>query len=898
MISVENLSKVYSAKKTVCEALRGVDFVLPESGLVFIIGKSGSGKSTLLNLLGGLDKPTSGDIAVGEKKYSEFTVRDFDNFRNEKLGFVFQDFCLIEGLTVRENIGLVLDLQTKDDCGIITDTLISVGLEGLESRYPKELSAGQKQRVAIARALVKNPRILLADEPTGNIDSKTSEAVLNILKEMSRDKLVAVISHNTDDAKKYADRIIELADGRIITDVTREEGYDNCFEIDLPEIVLPYKKPLDESELLRLNKCVRRAEGQVFFNQKSSGFIPTEQPENIGNAGSCVSKGMTPKNIIKYSVKLFKKRRLGTILTIIILAFLMSVFSMAQLFIRFDGNAQVEDYIKKDGDRGLVLSQGYYDEESLRGNVLKDDRLIEVNQSAVDELKKHYGGEIYKMYSVYIATSHKSFSIDNYKPIDAGKNYRNGYASESNGTLVCDIEYLKRLFGDSQGNLTVLHGEIKDNGGNVIITDYIADSICYFNFDNHFNSYEDIMRGNNFINGRAAVDAIIQTDYKEKFKWLFDYISLNGKPNYKDGRMVDAIDELIKKYSVLYSVNPDFKNAYLQNARTSRQSPHFFMQYLTISNTRRSMSVDGSYGLFDYLNKDGTSPDLSSMRVPSAGSPLLREDELLLSVDAYNELYETDYTYEDFQQMCENGTLEAEMNGKEISVEAARGANANSPYLNKTFKIKGVCRRGYFILSIDSYYFLKAENVIPYALVFPDSDNAMLLIGEGEKLGMLQTGAKLTLIRKVTDIVRVFDSIFFYIGLAVCAVIIAVLALNSSSSIKQNAYEIGVIRSMGGRTGQLSAVFAVQMLITGILICIFTALGSFLGVILFNNVLCGNLAEILKTPGLGDITILSYNSAIAAIDAGIILLLTVLTVAVPILAVRRIQPINIIRSRE
>lgn len=184
MITVKDVKKIYKTKKTYCEALKGVSFTLPDRGLVFILGKSGSGKSTLLNILAGFDKKTSGTITVDGKSVDKFSASEFDNMRNQKIGFIFQDFCLLEGLTVRENVRLVLDLQNSDKCNV--DLLLkSVGLEGLESRYPKELSAGQKQRVAIARALAKNPQVILADEPTGNIDSKTSKVALDILKELS-----------------------------------------------------------------------------------------------------------------------------------------------------------------------------------------------------------------------------------------------------------------------------------------------------------------------------------------------------------------------------------------------------------------------------------------------------------------------------------------------------------------------------------------------------------------------------------------------------------------------------------------------------------------------------------------------------------------------------------------
>lgn len=233
MIRVDNLTKIYKSKfKDSCVALKGVSFCLPESGFVFIVGKSGSGKTTLLSLLGGLDEITHGDIIVDGQSIKNFTQKDFVNYRNSTIGFIFQDFHLLDELTIAENIRLSLSLQNISNDELIIKSLSDVGLEGYAKRYPKELSGGEKQRVAIARALVKNPHILLADEPTGNLDSKTTEQILALLKALSKNRLVVIVSHNLGDAREYADRIIELAQGKIISDLKRNPQYDGSVKIE------------------------------------------------------------------------------------------------------------------------------------------------------------------------------------------------------------------------------------------------------------------------------------------------------------------------------------------------------------------------------------------------------------------------------------------------------------------------------------------------------------------------------------------------------------------------------------------------------------------------------------------------------------------------------------------
>ncbi|MCR3905713.1 MAG: ATP-binding cassette domain-containing protein [Tenericutes bacterium] len=220
MITLKNLTKIYQSNnehqvKALCE----VSLSLPTKGLIFVVGKSGSGKSTLLHVLGGLDSYDSGEMFVNHKSTTTFSNKDFDHYRNTSIGFIFQEYNLIESLTVKENILMASNLQNNK---ISNDQLVSllnqVDLDDITNRMPNKLSGGQRQRIAIARALIKNPQIILADEPTGSIDHETGIQILDLLKLLSKDKLIIVVSHDMEYAQKYADRIIELKDGHIISD--------------------------------------------------------------------------------------------------------------------------------------------------------------------------------------------------------------------------------------------------------------------------------------------------------------------------------------------------------------------------------------------------------------------------------------------------------------------------------------------------------------------------------------------------------------------------------------------------------------------------------------------------------------------------------------------------------
>ena len=226
MIELKNIVKHYTSRKgVVTKALNDLSVSFPSKGLVFILGKSGSGKSTLMNILGGLDVADSGEFIIEGKNIEGLSQVELDHYRNSHVGFVFQDFNIIETFTIYQNIGLALQLQgQKADKHRIDEMLEFVGLKGFGKRKGNEVSGGQKQRIAVARALIKNPRIILADEPTGNLDSKTSDQIMQLLKKVAQNNLVIVVSHDPEEAEVYADRIIRIKDGKISEDTGSDQA--------------------------------------------------------------------------------------------------------------------------------------------------------------------------------------------------------------------------------------------------------------------------------------------------------------------------------------------------------------------------------------------------------------------------------------------------------------------------------------------------------------------------------------------------------------------------------------------------------------------------------------------------------------------------------------------------
>ena len=236
MLELKSITKVYETYDDKVEALKGIDLKFRDSEFVSILGQSGCGKTTLLNIMGGLDRYTTGDLIINGKSTKDFKDRDWDAYRNYSVGFIFQNYNLIGHQSILSNVELALTIagvSKKEKRNRAIKALEEVGLKDQIHKKPNQLSGGQMQRVAIARALVNNPDIILADEPTGALDTKTSEQVMEILKKISKDKLIIMVTHNPDLAEKYSSRIIKILDGKITEDsnpIQEKEEIDNSKE--------------------------------------------------------------------------------------------------------------------------------------------------------------------------------------------------------------------------------------------------------------------------------------------------------------------------------------------------------------------------------------------------------------------------------------------------------------------------------------------------------------------------------------------------------------------------------------------------------------------------------------------------------------------------------------------
>ena len=221
MLEIKNISKSYVTGTFTQKALDNFSLKFRREEFVSILGQSGSGKTTLLNIIGGLDKYDEGDLIINDKSTKSFKEKDWDAYRNNCIGFIFQNYNLITHISILENIEMGMTLSgvgSKEKREKALEALKKVGLEEHAHKKPNQLSGGQMQRVAIARALATDPDIILADEPTGALDSKTSQQIMKLIKEISKDKLVIMVTHNRQLAEEYSTRIVELKDGKLISD--------------------------------------------------------------------------------------------------------------------------------------------------------------------------------------------------------------------------------------------------------------------------------------------------------------------------------------------------------------------------------------------------------------------------------------------------------------------------------------------------------------------------------------------------------------------------------------------------------------------------------------------------------------------------------------------------------
>ena len=842
MLEVRDLKKVYHDDSGDCLALDGVSFKLPSKGMVFVVGKSGCGKTTLLNTIGGLDQFTSGDILVNNKGLSKFSVVELDNYRNSTVGFVFQDFCLIERLSVIDNIKLSLEFQSSTKEVDFDKLLTDIGLEGLGHRYPKQLSAGQKQRVAIARAIVKDPEIILADEPTGNLDENTSNQIMDLLKEISKERLVMVISHNPEEANQYADRILEMADGKIISDKAYNEEYvDKAIILD-DKTILPGNGVVSFEEIDEINEKINKSEGEYQVLQSDEKFIKKE-PNVIEEHTELKKVKMNTKTKIKYAGFFFRKKLFFNLFMIVLLTVVTSFLAIIEVLGFIDLNKEAV----------RINMEEKFDQTYMYYNSTGSNQFEAVDRDLIEPIVEKHNGKIGYVYPISLCFNnmYNSFTLSG-KSLQYSE-INGGMITESNGVYITDYETMK--YKVNNGNeLTILSGEIKENSTGVIITDYLAD--CIINYDENYKSYDDIVNGG-FLYNRLDVDAVIKSDAYDLYAEELKLYSLKEEAGV-------ALD-LIYDYSVCYSLNPNFISDYKSYIYENKYS------YAMAANVAL-MSGKNFY---------------SQAKCTGYFQDDLKEDEVLISYAFYNELFGT--------YLNENN----DSSFTPVPIKIQLFDLDNNCFFDKEFTVTGLYKQRHltdtFRLS-DKYYMEIADvNLVPWAMEIFTQGNLYDLWDELMDNNCSEMYREPRLIFRTIQLLSVFYEVFAYISMVVILAIFLIIILNASTIIRQNVYEIGVMKALGAKTSELVVIFTLQMVITCLGVCLLLYSCSNIFMNFANKLLCSGISAYVVTDVLYNVIVFSPKFFIINIVS--ISVFTIFSIMVPILAIRKIKPLKIIKTR-
>lgn len=874
MIVVKNLTKIYKTKYHKDNiAINDVSFVLPDKGLVFIIGKSGSGKSTLLNMLGGLDTCTSGSIIADGNDLSTFKEKDFIKYRSSYIGFIFQDYHVLDNMTVRENIRLAMDIVNQNDEEKINHVMRKVDLVGYDNRYPKELSGGQKQRISVARALVKDVNVILCDEPTGNLDKKTSAQVLEMLKKLSTERLVIVVSHNMVEANTYADRIIELADGKIVLDHERSSNYSNEFKIENNTVYLPHYNDLTPNEVMLVNDLIENED--VKFKQIGNRFYDTKIEEKEVAKLEFESHYMKRKSINKIFKLFFKKRRVNFFVSIFIISLLIACFAIFQSFLNFNGNKQLYESVSEYDFDSLSLHKNYNGASNDEMSTL----FYKVEDSDIDYFYDNgYTGNIYKKYNQTLPFATLQYPmyrkyLSNYKA-----NIEQFYIKESFGVLNTDLEFVTKLYGKN-GKLEFILGSFDGPDHGIVITDYLADCYLYYNGNKTYNDLIGTYLYNNYKYG--YISGIIDTNYEEKYKELRDTFEKERNNPDSASREYSKLTETDMYAKFLYELNNylgvgyNISKNYEASLETSDVRTFGYLTKFYVKNIDQENSQQVSDMLF-YFSSNSTSINLN-------------EGEIALSYSTYNafKLEDKIYTESNYQSFTP----------RNIEIIIYKNSNKQDEVAyQKTFKVVKLNKSNNYFNDSDIKE-LRKFDIIPYELCFDNFSDGEKLVKLGTDINYMIFSGETTSLNTINKVLDVFGKFFIFLEIFFLLVCFIYLVRMSISNVKKNTYEIGVMKAIGVTRVDLCRIFIRQTLLLSLLILVIANIAIFLGTSVANSILIFSFEAILDLKII-NIDLITYNPALVVVDLIDITIVILLSGIIPLFYMSRIKPIDILRAKE
>lgn len=602
MLEVEGLVKTYKTPAGPVCAVDKVDIKLRDTGMVFILGRSGSGKTTLLNLLGGLDRPDEGTIKFDGRDIQNLSEKETDYFRNMDLGLIFQEYNLFEEMNVENNVGIALDISERltyeERTRRIEAILAYVDMEGMGKRGINELSGGQRQRVAIARALVKDSRIILADEPTGNLDEKTGDMIIRLLQKISKDRLVIIVSHNEEIAQQYGEVIIRIKDGCIddfiekehnalssycmtIRDASHQESVSGLSKSELLAQISDYMKNTEKLEITieHCEDAVSPSPNEVYENKAESMRTP---------------RPLSAKWIMVFSHIYFIKKPLRTVLTVLLFSLSLFLLTVTLYISRYNYIDVITKYIDRYQVKNVLV---YEDKTYVDDFYATQEYQLKTGEYFANKLKETVSAN-------QIVPIVRYYSLG-----DADGSFFEGQMSgkwELNPALI--------TYNSSLMDYEMAEGRLPEHADEIAITDFICSTI---------SSDIDVKPGTEMcLNGvPVKISGIIKTDYQGT-----NYATMKKLMEY-----ALYVDNLRKtKYEVIL-IHPDFITKF-KDCNSSLELDHnnFVLKANSQENKYSSLTVRG----LEEFGKDNSI-------VMAMGKMPTNKNEILVSQTFYNRYINT-----------------------------------------------------------------------------------------------------------------------------------------------------------------------------------------------------------------------------------------------------------------
>lgn len=865
MITITNLNKFYTTRRSLHHALKDVNLALPDKGLVFVLGKSGSGKSTLLNLIGGLDSFSAGRIVVDGNDISDFSEKEFVDYRNSCIGFVFQDHHLIDDLTIYQNIKLALDLRNIRDKSLISQALEQVGLGGCEERYPYQLSGGERQRVAIARAIVKRPRIILADEPTGNLDGKNAAEVMGILKALSKDCLVLTVSHNTAEVHANADRIIELSDGAIISDMTRNPDYREEVALDVDTLCFPGDRLINETDVAFINDKLSKQKVKRFAISADK-FGQTQKTQREERVLPIEKTRLHIMQVLSLSLT-FLKTKIGRIFGVAIpLSLILLIILMSQAYINFDGNRIIADRMEQAGQEAFVLSKVI----SLDG-VDKNARRFPAVVTDKDKsafLDTGFQGKTYPILSV-------SVPVTTYQNSAGVKTNSFAYgvaATESLGTVVVDEAFLTEKLGKLEYLIRVRN---EDPLG-VYITDYLADAILATNSRYKGKTYPDLIGeympedagvGHIYING------IIKTGYADRYKELIDRVTVEKETDlvalYNDEEFQKLSSELYSFLAYSYTFNANYVEDYLSGEASGDHT--YAWSHKLVFDGKTEHTVSSGYITYD----------------PGAALP---DGQVLMGYKMYNAIFGTSYNPDTL------GSFQPHT--AKITQYAYYDTENQTPLFDDQIQIVGLTDGEGMQVSQSVRKLFDKNHIRQTGIYFDGVDHLSDILRIAEERSFIQDSITLEGILTLNRCVRLFVVIFRLVNIALCAAVVFIFISFSTKMIRDKLHEIGIMKALGTDRTTINVIFGLQIGLIAVFTCVVSTLGYYFLIGPANELFILSLREMVPSQLVLDLDVLVFLPKVVAENVLLIAILSVISLVVPMARIGKIQPVKIINARD